>query len=145
MHSALAAVLSLACLPAAVAAQDAPNQTANRFLRDNPGYRDRAGTFYEKEYLPGAAAGLAKTVRHSRMSEPAAQRALRAFIYDWLDAYIAGGGTVQPEEQARLLQRLDDRIRDALCDDNAYRRYRSWRLTAQGDDNPLAFLMHSAP
>jgi hypothetical protein len=130
----------LLCLGAPVAAEAGPNQEINDFQRANPGYRERAGTFYENEYLPGAAAGLARAAGNPRLSE-AARRLLRAFVYDWLDAYISGDGALNGAAHAAVLRRLDDRVREALCDDAAYARYLAWRRQAQGADNPLDFLM----
>jgi len=141
MRTAVPALVSLAVLAPAALAGEAPGQAPGAFLRNNPGYRERAGTFYEKEYLPGAAAALARSVRHPRLPEGAARRLLRDYVYDWLAAYIEGEGAVPAAEQARLLRDLDGRVREALCDDDAYRRYLNWRLRSGGDDNPLAFLM----
>jgi hypothetical protein len=141
MRTAVAALVALAVLAPAARAGDAPGQAPSAFLRNNPGYRERAGAFYEKEYLPGAAAALARSVNHRRLPEEAARRLLRAYIYDWLAAYIEGEGAVPAAEQVRLLRDLDARVREALCDDAAYERYLKWRLRSQGGDNPLAFLM----
>jgi hypothetical protein len=129
------------CLCTPVAAEAGPNQDVNDFLRANPGYRARAGTFYENQYLPGAAVGLARAAGNPRLSEASARRLLRTFVYDWLDAYISGDGALTGEAHAAVLRRLDDRVREALCDDEAFARYLGWRRRAQGADNPLDFLM----
>src|SRR5262249_9024261 len=105
------------------------------------GYLERAGSFYETEYLPGAAAGLARAVGHPRLPEPAARRLLRHFIDDWLGAYIDGEGAISPADYARVVHRVDAEVRTALWDDEAPARYLVWRTQAPGRSNPLAFLM----
>ena len=139
-HAALAALLTL-CAKAAAPGQGPAGEEASRFLRDNPGYGQRAGAFYEAEYLPGAAAGLARAARAEHFSERDARGVLRAFVYDWLDAYISGGGAISPAGRAGVLRRLDARVRAALDDNAAFNRYLAWRQNAQGVENPLAFLM----
>src|SRR5262249_37831295 len=141
MRPAAVATLLTLCANATAPAQDAAGPEMARFLRANPGYRQRAGAFYEAEYLPGAAAGLARAARAKGLSEQDARAALRPFVYDWLDAYISGGGAVSPAGHAGVLRRLDDRVRAALDDDAAFARYLAWRQNAQGADNPLDFLM----
>ncbi len=134
--------LLILLIPATVRAQEVAGQARNRFLGSNPGYRERAGAFYEKEYLPHAAVALSRAADQPRFTENEASRVLRLFLYEWLDAYIDGGGAISNTDHARILKKLDERMRSALDDNNAFARYLVWRQS-QGDNNPLAFLMRS--
>ncbi len=122
-------------------AQD-EDKNRNRFQELNPGYRERAGASYEKQYLPGAATSLWRAVKLERFTEEEAAKSLRRFIYDWLDAYVEGGGAMSRSAHAGVLKRADDRMRQSFDDESAFKRWIAWRSEPTGRDNPLAFIMH---
>ena len=141
MHATVL-TLFIVLILSTVHAEEVAGQARTRFLQSNPGYRDRAGTFYEKEYLPHAAGALSRAANQPRLTEKEAARLLRLFLYEWLEAYIDGGGAISTTDHARVLKKLDERMRSALDDNNAFARYLDWRQS-QGNDNPLAFLIRS--
>ena len=50
----------------------------------NPHYKERAGSFYEVEYLGKSAKNLFKTCDLDSKYRPTVMDILRCFIYDWL-------------------------------------------------------------
>lgn len=110
----------------------------NDFSRNNPYYKQRAGAFYEIKYVAPSAESLFK-VAHVRPEQmPGTLDALRAFVYEWLDRYTRGNGSVAATERAQCVARLDERF-DALFDTPMQRQqYRTWR---DSEANKLRFLM----
>lgn len=125
-------------------ANTAPVEVDNAFARQNPGYKERAGKFYEKEYLDKAVEQLAEWASLSEEQVPVAQAILRAYIYDWLDAYVRGGGVVAPGQLERALSAMDERFQGELRDPQ-YEKYLKWRKEPTGAHNALRFLMREGP
>ena len=110
----------------------------NAFSRNNPYYKQRAGAFYEIKYVSPAAESLFKLADVGPEQMSGTLDALRAYVYEFLDAYVRADGTVTAAELAKCLARMDKRF-NALFDTRLQRmRYREWR-----DDgaNPLGFIM----
>jgi hypothetical protein len=112
------------------------------FRRCNPGYVERAGRGYEKDYLTKAVAQLAEAAELGRDERQLAEAYLKTFIYEWLEARVEYG----PEEgiKARmpgLLARLDERFRSVL-DERRFAAYLQWR--APSNRNALGFLFAAA-
>ncbi|MBI3854980.1 MAG: hypothetical protein HY293_04735 [Planctomycetes bacterium] len=131
----------IACLfvgSAVAAPQD--EKKPNRFLELNPGYRERAGAFYEKTYLGPAAESLAKAVAVERLTKEAASGVLRQYIYDWLDGYIAGEGEMSRAAHAAVVKRADLAMNPLLDDGPAFQRWVEWRENLQPGGNVLAFI-----
>ncbi len=114
----------------------------NKFLELNPGYKERAGSFYEAQYLPGAAANLVRVVEHQNMTPPQATGILRELIYNFLDVMIEGNGEVTRQERAKVVAHIDKRVRDLVKDEAAFQRYLKWRKVRDRKDNPLEFLFN---
>jgi hypothetical protein len=112
----------------------------NEFLKNNPGYRARAGAFYEQKYLPEAAADLVKAVASPNLTDEKARALLKGYIYDWLGCYCEGNGSVTRADLDGLLRALDNKVKAALNDEAAFARYQAWRRTADRQGNALAFL-----
>ncbi|HUT35407.1 MAG TPA: carbon-nitrogen hydrolase family protein [Planctomycetota bacterium] len=121
-----------------------PVDVDNLFSRQNPGYKQRAGEFYEKEYLGKAVEQLAEAVGLAEEQLPFAKAILRAYIYEWLDACVRGGGAVAAEHLERALAAMDERCQGELKDDQ-YPKYLEWRKDRTGARNALAFLMRPLP
>jgi hypothetical protein len=150
--------LFLACLLAASStpawAADAPPEkypaqtedpeVVNDFAKSNPGYKKRAGEFYEKEYLEDAVERLGRTAEFTAPDRAVAKAILRAFIYDWLDSTVRGNGQVPAEDLAKHLKRLDERFKSEL-NGAQYPKYLRWRNDRTGARNTLAFLMFPPP
>jgi len=137
----LLAPVLLLCLNAVAEAGD-QSQAADAFRAANPGYVERAGNFYRKDYLPGAVANLVETVDHPRFSQEDATALLDSLIDDFLHAYVEGGGRVAYETHQRMIEALDAAVMDRVDDRAAFARYLAWRKTHDRGVNPLAFLMH---
>ena len=113
----------------------------NPFQEHNPDYRTRAGTFYEKAYLPGATKGLICVFAPQEMSEKRARQILRQFIYTFLDQYIADGGAITRRNHARILARLDSRVKELADGPSILKNYEAWKSgSSKKFPNPLAFL-----
>lgn len=113
----------------------------NPFQEHNPDYRTRAGTFYEKAYLPGATKGLICVFAPQELSEKKARQILRQFIYNFLDQYIADGGAITRRNHARILARLDSRVKELADGPSILKNYEAWKSGSSGKfPNPLAFL-----
>jgi hypothetical protein len=112
----------------------------NEFSRNNPFYKQRAGAFYEIEYAAPSAASLIRIADVRPEQMPGTLDALRAFVYDWLDAYVRGNGAIGRTELANCTAKLDERF-DLLFDSPLQRKlYRVWR---NDESNQLRFLMAS--
>ncbi len=102
----------------------------------NANYVNRAGAFYEKEYLPPALANLSQALDLSGRQRSAAREALRQFIYDWLVLSVEDGFLILPEHQDRCLTDLDQRMRRVFLP----AQFEAW-LTWLESNHSLRFLM----
>ncbi|QDU11911.1 hypothetical protein [Gimesia aquarii] len=110
----------------------------NEFSRNNPFYKQRAGAFYEIKYVAPSAEALFRIANVRPEQMPGTLDALRAFVYDWLDAYVRGNGAIGSNELATCVARLDKRF-DLLFDSALQRKlYRIWR---DDEANKLRFLI----
>ena len=112
----------------------------NSFKAPNPGYRDWAGKFCEKQYLPLAVRQLAKAVELTDKQAATARKILRTFIYDYLDSYIQGRGKIAREDWARHIKAMDERFRAQLSTAQ-YKLYLKWRKDTPGSGNAMCHLM----
>jgi hypothetical protein len=115
----------------------------NEFSRSNPDYKERAGSFYEREYLPETAEYLFEVCSIDAKLHPYVMEILRAFIYEWCDAYMRGDGDVSVEAVAPIVGRMEARIISlliSLLDEGQKERYPAWRNTRTGK-NSMKFLM----
>jgi hypothetical protein len=143
MRQLLIAALAALVLAAAVPADQQPaGARKKQFLDLNPDYAKRSGKFYEESYLPGAAASLARAVQSDRLPNAVARALLTGLIYDFLGEYVEGGGQMSRSEQAKVIERLDKRVRETLKDRAAFARYLKWRKETPRTENPLQFLFH---
>ncbi len=108
-----------------------------QFEQWNPGYVQRAGSFYEKKYLDPAARSLAEAARLGWRNRAQVREALRAYIYDWLEVYTQQQGYMTPPALDECLASLDTRMRNVLTVEQ-FEAYRAWRAKGQ---HALAFLM----
>jgi len=122
----------------------APVDVENDFAKANPEYKWRAGASYEKDCLDRAVVNLAKEADLDEKQAVAARAILRAFIYDWLDSYIRGNGSVGEEALKRHIALINERFLGELSPDQ-YAKYVAWRTDRTGARNPLAFLMPPPP
>ncbi|MDD4889049.1 MAG: hypothetical protein PHU85_03895 [Phycisphaerae bacterium] len=108
------------------------------FNKANAGYVERAGSFYEKEYLDKAADNLVARAGMAKAQRPAIREALRSLTYEYLAAYARESSYMLPEDFDVCIAALDRRMAAFLTEEQLA-RYRVWR-----DDgtNALAFLMH---
>jgi hypothetical protein len=108
----------------------------NTFARLNPGYRTRAGQFYEKDYLPQALAALQRGARLTPAQLPRARATVRVFLYRWLDAYVAAGGQQTDSGCSEQVAWLDRQFASWLeaAQLEGYQRWKS------DPDNALGFL-----
>lgn len=147
MKKSLCLVLGMTLLTAAVctARQTEPigkvasGKSDNTFLQENPGYQDRAGKYYEKEYLPKAMRQLAETVKLTEKQKAKAGKYLRSFICDWLGSFVKGGGKISRKDVARCLKLMDEKFHGELPR-AGYQKYLAWRKGKEGE-NALGFLM----
>ncbi len=117
----------------------ASEKSENTFLRDNPEYRDRAGKYYEKEYLEKATHQLAEVVKIADKQKPKAGEILKSFIYDWLGRFVEGGGRISRKDLTQCLSSMDKRFQGELSEAE-YEKYLTWRKGKAGA-NALGFLM----
>ncbi|WP_372723555.1 hypothetical protein [Novipirellula sp.] len=112
----------------------------NEFSQNNPFYKQRAGAFYEIKYVGPSAEALFRIAAVRPEQMPGTLDALRAFVYEWLDAYVRGNGAIDPADRNTCVARLDQRF-DSLFDSGLQRKlYRVWR---DDESNQLRFLMAS--
>ncbi len=110
----------------------------NEFNRLNPFYKQRAGAFYDYTYVAPSAEALIRIAQIRPEQMPGALDALRAFVYERLDAYVRGNGSISRTELETCIARMDERF-DLLLDSPLQRKlYRVWR---DDDSNQLGFLM----
>ena len=115
----------------------------NDFTKQNPNYKERAGSFYEREYLPGSAEYLFEVCSIDAQLHPYVMEILRAFIYDWCDAYMRGNGGVSEEALEPIVTKMEERLL-ALMDAGQRERFPAWRHTKTGK-NKLKFIMGAGP
>lgn len=111
----------------------------NDFTKANPGYKERAGTFYEKEYLGKALDQLATKITLTDDQKIAARKILKDFIADWLESYVNANGTMSEETLTHYLALMDEKFHSKLSPPD-YETYLAWRKGTSGE-NALAFLM----
>jgi|SRR6185295_8361536 hypothetical protein len=116
---------------------------AQSFQQNNPGYRERAGGFYEESYLGPASESLAKTIALERFTKADASRVLRTYIYDWLDGFVAGEGEMSRAAHVAAVGRADISMKQLLDSEPAFRRWQEWRERPDRNENPLAFITSS--
>ncbi|MBN1919036.1 MAG: hypothetical protein JW889_14105 [Verrucomicrobia bacterium] len=122
----------------AVTACSAGGDAGNRFQEQNPGYRTRAGTFYEETYLPEAVKGLIAAFAPQELAEEQAKAVLRDLIYDFLDMSAHG---ITRRAHAGVLARLDARIRALADGPKVPENYEAWKKGGNpAFPNPLSFL-----
>jgi hypothetical protein len=131
-------LIALALTASAAVAQDEPKK--NKFLELNPGYRERAGGFYERTYLESASASLAKVVALERFTKADAAGVLKQLIYDWLDEYVEGEGQMSRAAYTAVMKRVNASMKKLVDDDAAFKRWAEWRDTTDRELNALAFL-----
>ena len=118
----------------------AEEEPKNVFLASNPDYRTRAGTFYEREYLPKAVQGLVAAFAPEVLPEETARKVLRDFIYEFLDQYVRDGGEITRRGHAKVLAGLDARIRELADDPRVLDNYEAWKTGGKPEfPNPIAF------
>lgn len=126
----------LCCSSVAFAEKDA----GQAFRRSNPGYRERAGKFYEKDYLPGAIKGLQAAFAPQQLDTGAAGSILTNLIYTFLDHYIVEGAITR-RHHAAVIAKLDADVLRLIDDPAIAKRYESWKAgTDPAFPNPLSFL-----
>jgi hypothetical protein len=113
----------------------------NAFASNNPGYAERAGAFYEKEYLGKALDQLGAVVPLTDEQKLATRKILRAFVTDWLESYVSGDGHISNEDRERCLATMDAKFKGELSQ-AGYEAYLAWRKDETGGSNALAFLMN---
>jgi hypothetical protein len=111
----------------------------DQFAKENPGYAERAGGFYEKEYLGKALDQFAAFASPTRQELEAVQKELRRFIYNFLEALVADEDCLTPEHHRDCLARLDEAVRPLLSEAK-YQKFIEWRSDETGATNAMAFL-----
>jgi hypothetical protein len=137
----LAATSPSTAQPTTGEAKAPAERSDNAFARANPGYKERAGAFYEKEYLGKALDQLATAAELTVEQKMVARKILRTFIDDWLENYVTGNGHISRENLARCLALMDERFQDELSQ-AGHKAYLAWRKDETGGNNALAFLMN---
>lgn len=131
-------LLLIACVTSQALAE---SDAAQAFKRSNPGYRERAGKFYEKDYLPGAIKGLQAAFAPQQLDTGAAGNILTNLIYDFLDQYIAAGTGLTRRNHAAVIAKLDAEVHRLIDDPAIAKRYERWKAdTDPAFPNPLSFL-----
>jgi hypothetical protein len=122
-----------------VGSESLPAGVTNTFLRDNPDYKQRAGSFYETNYVPLAIDSLRQTATLTDEQAVVARKVLTAFIYDWLDAYIRGGGYISSESHGLVVAAMDSQMKLALREPQ-FQKYLAWRKGESNRPNAVTFL-----
>ena len=110
------------------------------FARANPGYKERAGSGYEKKDLGGAGEELGRAASLTRREKREARAILRTFIYDRLESFVTGGSKKSLADFDVNIGRADESFR-ALLNEEKYEAYIGWRVGEPEQKNPLGFLM----
>lgn len=119
-----------------------PVQATNEFASLNPGYKQRAGLSYEKEYLPTAVDQLAKCVNLEPPQKKITTQILRSFIYDFLTVKVRDNGQVTPDHLKAAITAMDEKFANELSKEQ-FDAYTQWRDDI-GGGNALGFLMHGS-
>lgn len=120
-----------------------PVTVENEFTRSNPGYKKRAGEFYEETHIPKATSQLLETCSIPTRLRMDAIDALTFHSYEWLDRYSRHGGKVPTDEHNQLVEILDRHFQTFL-DDKQFACYQSWR-DAPRRRNDFEFLTARIP
>ena len=115
-----------------------PVHVDNDFAKGNPYFKQRAGTFYETEYLGTSAAKLFKILDLELPKRVGALDIIRGFIYDWLDFQVRDNGRITAEHHAEALSAMNEKFR-RLLSPLQFKLYEVWR--EDGTVNSLLFLM----
>ena len=103
----------------------------------NPHYKERAGSFYEVEYLGKSAKNLFEICDLDPKYRPTAMDILRCFIYDWLDHYIRDNGEITTDHKEVVIDKLDERLSQFLTKDQMV-SFHQWKI--DHENNLLNFL-----
>lgn len=112
----------------------------NSFTKLNPNYRVRAGKSYESEYLPSAVLSLGQAASLSEAEVVSVEALLTTFIYHWLDAFVAAGGT-RSEQTVEVEAWLDQEFRETFGEEK-FSAYLDWKSAPK---NKLDFLFLPPP
>jgi hypothetical protein len=115
-----------------------PVDVENSFTASNPYFKQRAGTFYETEYLGFSAAKLFKILDLENGKRVGALDILRGFIYDWLDFQVRDNGRITAEHHAEALNAMNAKFQ-RLLSPLQFELYEVWR--EDGTVNSLLFLI----
>ncbi|MCE9519197.1 MAG: hypothetical protein K8R87_06575 [Verrucomicrobia bacterium] len=121
-----------------------PVEVENSFAKDNPFYKQRAGAFYDTKYVSYSAAQLFDLARVRPDQMTGTLDSMRAFVYDWLDFYVRGGGKITDDQRQECVSRMDERFK-ALLDEKQFKLYQKWRDDTSGKLNTLEFLINQGP
>ena len=118
----------------------APVEAANEFSRQNPGYKLRAGEFYDRTHISKATKQFYELCSIPKDKRKTALNIVRAYSYDYLDVMVRLGGPVPlpAEERTKLAEVMNARFR-TLLSETEYDCYLSWRDASSGE-NDFAFL-----
>jgi len=117
-----------------------PVEIKNAFAKANPNYKQRTGAYYEKEYLAPAAGQIAQAAKLDEQEKAVARAILRAFIYDWLDSTVRGGGKITQATLQKHLAVMDGCFGAELSKEK-FDLYLVWRKGRPPVGNSLLFLM----
>ncbi|MFK5921252.1 MAG: hypothetical protein QM496_03680 [Verrucomicrobiota bacterium] len=145
-------LLGVACFVSMQAAMAEPERVTinfsspdvdNRFSRNNPNYKPRAASFYERKYLPSAADYLIEVCDVNAALHPYLMEILRAFLYERIDAYVRGGGQISVTKLSDVVERMEDRLKKILTTDQ-WTKYPKWKGDGAGK-NGFDFLLVTPP
>ena len=115
----------------------------NQFSRENPNYKPRAASFYERKYLPSAADYLIEICDVDPALHPYLMEILRAFLYERLDAYVRGDGQISAINLSEVVERMEDRLKKILTTEQ-WAKYPKWKDDGTGN-NGFDFLLVPHP
>jgi hypothetical protein len=104
----------------------------NRFNKANPNYKEKTGASYEEKNLAAATDQVTEAAGLDAAQKALARQILRAYIYDWLDAFVCADGRLRADNRIpgdgdlRALAVMDDRFKAELPKAQ-YERYLAWR------------------
>ena len=113
----------------------------NLFAKQNPYHKQRAGTFYETEYLGFSAAKLIELLELDDAKRVGALDILRGFIYEWLDFKVRDNGRITAEHHEEAVRSMDGKF-ERLLSTLEFKYYQVWRDDRTGKLNTLSFLIH---
>jgi hypothetical protein len=118
-----------------------PVDVENSFTKANPYYKQRAGTFYETEYLGFSAAKLFELLDLDSAKRVGALDILRGFIYEWLDFSVRDNGRITAEHCEEAVKSMNSKFK-TLLSPLELKIYQAWRDDGTGEVNKLYFLIH---